>query len=174
LNLDRNPNPDGPLTGTPDGCGQLIDPAVTLTRRVMARSETQALTVTLTSASAETCAVEVTLNAPHFRLSPPEPRQEVVVGPGQQVESAWILTPEELGTFDLVVTVGGAITVLGLTVTNALGLTALQLQILSTIGSVLGPMLTFPWWLEQWQAWQERKRDRAREEKDAKEPVRFE
>lgn len=156
--LDRNPQPQGPVTGEPGGCGQLVEPEVILARRVMALDETQALTIRLASASAQTCQVTVTLNAPDFRLSPLDPRQEITVGPGQRAEVAWLLQPEEVGTFDLLLTIGGAITVLGVTVTNALGLTAAQLQILSALSTFLGPLLSAPWWFEQWQAWQERKR----------------
>lgn len=168
--LDRNSEPHGPVIGEPAGCGQLVEPEVTLARRVMALRETQALTIILASASAETCQVTVTLNAPNFDLSPPEPRQSVTVGPGQRAEIAWILLPEEVGTFDLVLTIGGAISILGVTVTNALGLTAGQLQLLSALSTLLGPMLTLPWWFERWQAWRARKE----EEKTEKPPVPFE
>jgi len=73
---------------------------------------------------------------------------------------------KEVGTFDLVLTIGGAITILGVTVTNALGLTAGQLQILSALSTILGPMLTVPWWFEQWQKWRARKRERQEAEKE--------
>ena len=164
--LDRNADPHGPVVGEPAGCGQLVEPEVTLARRVMALQETQAVTVVLASASVETCQVTVTLNAPNFDLSPPDPRQLVAVGPGQRAEIAWILSPEEVGTFDLILTIGGAITILGVTVTNALGLTAGQLQILSALSTILGPMLTVPWWFEQWQKWRAQKRERQEAQKE--------
>lgn len=171
--LDRNPDPEGPVTGDPAGCGRLVEPEVALPRRVMALQETQALTVILSSAAAESCQVAVALNAPHFLLSPLEPRQQVTVGPGQRAQVTWILLPQEVGTFDLVLTVGGGITVLGITVTNALGLTAGQLQILSALSTVLGPMLTVPWWYERWQAWRARRR-REEEKKEEATPIPFE
>ena len=171
LALDRNPRPHGPVTGSPAGCGQLVEPQIELGRRVMALGESQALTVRLANASAETCEVTITLNAPDFQLSPLDPRRQLPVGPARHAEIAWILTPEAVGTFDLVLTVGGAITVLGLTVTNALGLTAGQLQLLSALSSFLGPLLTAPWWFEQWQAWQARKRE---EKEQEQRPLPFE
>jgi hypothetical protein len=71
----------------------------------------------------------------------------------------WVLKPREISAFEIAITAGNQTQVIGIVVTNVLGFTAAQVQILSYVSSFLGPMLTAPWWYEQWE-----KRKKSRKE----------
>ena len=160
---------EGPVTGEPATCADAMDASAALDARVMAEDETQALTVLLENGSSEACEVTVELSAPFFSFAPPEPRRTITVTAGANGALAWVITPQRTGTYDIVVTIGEKIFVLGVTVTNILGLTARQARVLSALGTFLGPMLTAPWWVEQWQRWRKEQAPDRREREEEEE-----
>jgi hypothetical protein len=141
------------LTGRPvvsdPACRELSFTA-TLAKRVMTEDESQALIVILTNQGDQVCRARVTLSAPDFAVGP-APTNPLVSAPPGEEEVVWILSPHRAGTFQVAVTVNQASTILGVTVTNILGLTVWQARVLAALGYVLGPMLTVPWWYEKWQ-----------------------
>jgi hypothetical protein len=159
------------LTGEsaqPSNCRDVIQ-SVTLPKRVMTEKESQTLRIVVANVNGVgICNTAVRLAALNFELAPPSTERVVSLEPGgDPVSLLWILKPVETGAFEIVLTAGDETEVLGLVVTNVVGLTALQVQILSYISSLLGPMLTFPWWYEQWE-----KRKKAREKGARKRAVK--
>ncbi len=151
----------------PGHCRDIVQ-EVSLSKRVMTEKESQTLRVVLAKVEAgEICNTTVRLAALDFELAPAATERVVALEPGgTPVVLLWILKPKETGSFEIAVTAGEQTEVLGIVVTNVLGLTAVQVQILSYISSFLGPMLTAPWWYEQWEKRQKAKREAA--EKAAK------
>ena len=160
--LDQ-PQGEGP------GCRDLVA-LVTLDQRVMTVNESQALVVTLSLPVDSGCTVNVALFAPDFILAPPDTTQVVTIPAGEEVDVAWVISPREIGTYELVIVVDNASEVLGVTVTNTLGFTAVQAQILSIIGTFLGPMLTAPWWYDRWKERQKEKKAAAKKEAAEEKP----
>lgn len=158
----------GDITGE-ENCQNVIR-ELSLPNRVMTEKESQSLRVVLSNLdNPGTCHTTVRLAALDFDFDPPATERPVTLEPdGTPVTVVWILKPEETGAFEIAVSAGNTTEVLGIVVTNVLGLTAVQVQILSYISSILGPMLTAPWWYEQWQKWRKaRKAEAAREAKEA-------
>ena len=132
---------------------------VILPRRTMSENDSQTITVVLSNHGAEICEQSVAINAPNFEISPAESTQLISIPPGiGTAQTGWVLTPKKQGTFEIVIRIGAEMQIVGLSVTNVLGLTPLQAQLLSSAGSVLGPMLTLPWWYERWQKRQEKQK----------------
>jgi hypothetical protein len=162
--VDRRPAPGTPVEDAAGSCGVFVTSEVLLARRVMSEQASQSLTVALTNEGADACAVAVTLAAPDFRASPPQTQLTVTAAAGATTEHAWVISPLRAGDFEVAVIVGNSVTVLGISVTTVLGLTPLQAEILSLVGSVLGPMLTLPWWYERWQERRARQEQARREQ----------
>jgi hypothetical protein len=133
-------------------CHHLLREA-TVADRVMSERESQALNIVLVNEnSPNPCETTVTLAAPNFDVSPPESNRPVSVPPGsQELTLNWILSPRRTGTYVISISTPTEAITLGITVTTVLGLTAAQAQLLSALSTILGPMLTAPWWYEQWQ-----------------------
>jgi hypothetical protein len=150
LEVDTNFNQSE--SAQPDSCRNIIQ-TVALSNRVMTEKESQTLRIVLANTEGvETCHTAVRLAAVNFEVAPPAAERLVALEPGgNPVTLLWILKPKETGSFELAVTAGSETWILGIVVTNVLGFTAVQVQILSYISSLLGPMLTAPWWYEQWQ-----------------------
>lgn len=127
--------------------------AVSVDRQVMTENESQALTVLLSSDVA--CEAVVSLLSTNFDLSPASKQQVVRLAPNTQGLVTWVISPQKLGTFAIVLQVGSLQESVGMTVTNVLGFSAAQVQVFSIISAVFGPVLTVPWWVEQWQKRQE-------------------
>lgn len=142
----------GGISEEESGCLNVIQ-EVTLTKRVMTEKESQTLRVVLSNPNGGgVCNTAVRLAALDFELAPPATERVVTLEPGgNPVTLLWVLKPKETGSFEIAVSAGNMVEVLGIVVTNVLGLTAVQVQILSYISSFLGPMLTAPWWIEQWE-----------------------
>lgn len=157
-NVDLSFLRDG-VTEEERNCRNVIQ-SVTLSQRVMTEKESQALRVVLANLNGPgTCHTAIRLAALNFDIAPAATERVVALEPGgHPVTIVWILKPQEAGSFEIAVTAGNQTEVLGIVVTNVLGLTAVQIQILSYISSFLGPMLTAPWWIEQWQKRQRRKK----------------
>ena len=148
----------GPGAGVP--CPHPLE-QVGLNRRTMAEKESQALTVVLGNLdSSADCEVTVSLSAPNFDINPANPDRVVTVPAGEKAATtAWVLSSREAGNYEVVVTAGFDVQVMGIRVTNLLGLSAPEAKILSYIGYFLGPMLSLPWWIEKWEEHQRRKRE---------------
>lgn len=122
---------------------------VILVRRVISENDSESLSVVLGNDTPEACAISVHLSAPNFDISPTDDSRTVDVPPAQSVTVVWILSPRRSGSFQVAVTAALDSAVVGLTVTNVLGLTPQQAKILSMVATFLGPMLTAPWWYER-------------------------
>jgi hypothetical protein len=122
---------------------------VTLARRVISEDDSESLSVLLGNDTPGECEITVRLSAPNFDISPPVDSRTVIAPPAESVAVVWILSPRKPGSFQVAVTAGLDSLVIGLTVTNVLGLTPQQAKILSMIAAFLGPMLTAPWWYDR-------------------------
>jgi hypothetical protein len=114
---------------------------------VIAEQDTVALLVRIRPQ--EGCSVS--LEAPSFALTPDTKEYRFEANDtrlNQDTDLVWTLSPEKSGTFDIPVTVAGQTSELHLKVTNALGFSPAQAQIVAGLSSFLGPALTLPWWLE--------------------------
>jgi hypothetical protein len=154
-NFDGQLDTSGPIESV---CTNLLREA-TVADRVISERESQALNVVLVNETdPQACNVMVALAAPDFNISPPESNRPISVPPGgEAVTLNWILSPRRTGTYVVSVSTATQAITLGITVTTVLGFTAAQAQILSYLATFLGPMLTAPWWYEQWQ---KRKKER--------------
>ena len=146
----------GSALGDEGNCQNIIQ-EVSVPDRVMTEKESQSLRVVVANTTnTGVCNTTVGLAALDFDINPAATARPVTLEPGTPpVTLVWILGPRELGAFEIAVTAGNQTQVIGIVVTNVLGLTAAQVLILSYISSFLGPMLTAPWWYEQWQKRQE-------------------
>ncbi|MFZ0546771.1 MAG: hypothetical protein WAM60_15095 [Candidatus Promineifilaceae bacterium] len=135
---------------------------VSLSKRVMTEKESQTLKVVLANLTGlATCDTTVRLAALDFELAPATTERAVSLETdGKPVTLIWVMKPRETGSFELAVTAGNVTEILGVVVTNVLGLTAVQIQVLSYLSTLLGPMLTAPWWYEHWQ---KRKKEKEKE-----------
>jgi hypothetical protein len=152
----------GDAIGEEGACENLIQ-EVSVPNRVMTEKESQTLRVVVANVNNPTaCNTTVGLAALDFDFAPPTTARPVSLEQDQNpVTLSWILKPKEIGAFEIAVTAGNQTQVIGIVVTNVLGLTAVQVQILSYISSFLGPMLTVPWWYEQWEKRQKAKKKAA-------------
>lgn len=130
---------------------------VSLPQRMLSENKSQTIVVNVANTMDVDCQSNLTLLAPGFDISPRKEEQVVTAKANSRGSVAWIITPEEVGEYEIAVTDGIDTRVMGVTVTNLFGLTAIQIQIFAVIGSVLGPMLSVPWW---WERVQQRKRAR--------------
>lgn len=133
---------------------------VSLPQRVLTEDNSQSIVIHATDPADVDCQSALTLLAPGFDISPRKEEQIITVKPKGRSSIAWIVTPQKLGAFEIAVTDGIDTRVMGVTVTNVLGLTALQAQILVVAGSLFGPMFTIPWWYDRMQ---QRKRNQMKQ-----------
>jgi hypothetical protein len=122
---------------------------VSTARRVISESDSESLSVVLGNDTPGECEISVHLSAPNFDISPTDDDRTVNVPPAQSVTIVWILSPRKSGSFQVAVTAGLDSAVVGLTVTDVLGLTPQQAKILSMFATFLGPILTAPWWYDR-------------------------
>jgi hypothetical protein len=152
----------GGATSEEDNCRNIIQ-EVSVPNRVMTEKESQTLRVVLSNFdNPGTCDTTVGLAALDFDIAPASTARVVALEPGQNpVTLLWVLKPREIGAFEIAITAGNRTQVIGIVVTNVLGFTAVQVQILSYVSSFLGPMLTAPWWYERWEKRKKVKKDEA-------------
>jgi hypothetical protein len=143
--LDKRDVKQGMVIGEPL-CAWVAE----ITDRVMSENETRALMVRADNKTDESCKSMVRLVSPGFSVNPREEEQTLAVPAGRSGSLAWVLTPNKTGSFEIIVTDDLTTQSLGLQVTDVLGFTVEQAKLLSWLGSVLGPMCTFPWWVEKW------------------------
>jgi hypothetical protein len=146
---------NGVVSGETPLCAWDID----ATQRVLSENSSHTVTINATNANEVDCESVLRFLAPGFDVRPREEEQLVTAKPNGRGSIAWIVTPLKSGSFEIVVSDGIDTRVIGVTVTNILGLTAAQAQILSVLGTLFGPMFTIPWWVERWQ---QRKRQQAK------------
>lgn len=110
--------------------------------------------------------IKVTLMAPAFNPAISESAASYSQGSGP-VTLGWVLSPTKPGTFKVGIQVEmplHAITdvqYVGITVTNVFGLNPWQIQLLSYLGTFLGPLLTAAWWYDKRQERKQKKSDEA-------------
>jgi len=121
-----------------------------VSKRTMTENESQALTVDLVNQNGQECEVTAKLSAPNFDIAPSEESQTITLPSHGNASLVWILTPQKTGVFEVLISAESDYQVIGINVTNLLGLSPIQAQLLSYIGSFFGPMLTAPWWYEKW------------------------
>lgn len=152
-------------------CDQVIREA-SVPRRTMTEQDTQSLTVVLANDSGPgVCETTLYVAAPNFILSPAGTERQVSLEAGATpLTMIWIISPLQTGSFEIAVSAGNQSQTIGVTVTNILGLTAAQAQLLSYLAIFFGPMLTAPWWYEQWQKW---RKERQQETAAAQQPGNY-
>jgi hypothetical protein len=124
---------------------------VDLSQRVLTEDNSQTIVIKATNPAEIDCQSVLTLLAPGFDVSPHKDEQTVTAKPKGQGSIAWIVTAQKPGTFEIAISDGIDTHVMGVTVTNLLGLTALQVQIFAILGALFGPMFSIPWWFDRWQ-----------------------
>jgi hypothetical protein len=132
--------------------GQCSSPLeeVSISRRIMSKNDSLAMTAVLFNSDRnENCEVAINLNAPNFNISPNEPDLIINLPPRKRATPSWILSPRQLGTFEVAVSAELSSQIVGIKVTD--NLIDLFPSWVIFIAYGLGPMLTVPWWYEQWQ-----------------------
>jgi hypothetical protein len=145
--------------------------SLSVSQRVMSEAESQVLTVVLSNHDTidrtplngpEECKATIALAAPDFTLGPSETSQTVLVPLGTSTRVAWVLSPKKPGTFRVVaflqpVTPVSDSAQIGITVHTVLGLTPIQVYLLSIVGYVLGPILSISYWVQIIAQWRTRR-----------------
>jgi hypothetical protein len=127
-----------------------------MAKRRISVNDSEIVTVVLSNTTTSTCVLEVSLQAPGFEIDPPAPMQSVTISPDDPAEVYWVVSPLRMGTHRILVKAGLNYHVIGVVVTNVLGLTDRQATWLSYLGTFFGSSLTVPWIYE---AWHRRKRE---------------
>lgn len=140
------------------GCSSMPT-EVQVSSRILTKESTATVTVTLTNSNAYVpCIVDASLIGTAFKIAPSEPRK-TQVDPKGSVTIQWSVRPEVEGNHDLLLSVPPAPgRTIGVVVTSSWGLLPEQSRWLSLAGSILGPLLTVPWWLEKIAAWRAKRR----------------
>ena len=120
-----------------------------LSERVMTQNTSQAVLVKLNNPADLACESTVALRAPGFDVSPMREEQKMVLAVGAAGSLSWIVSPRRTGTFQIAVSDILNTKILGVTVKDEYGLTATQAKLLALVGSLFGPMLTLPWWVDK-------------------------
>ena len=118
--------------------------------KIMSEDKTQSIKVAFKNPAKKTCETYMSLRAPSFDTSPSKDEQKISVPPGKTGSLAWIITPRKTGTYELSVSDILNTRIFGITVTNIFGLNTTQAKVFSMLGTLLGPMLTVPWWVDKW------------------------
>jgi hypothetical protein len=120
-----------------------------LSARVMTQNTSQAVLVQVRNPADRECQSTVSLRAPGFEISPMREEQKIVLAAGGTGSLSWLVTPHGTGAFQIAVSDILNTQILGVTVKDEYGLTAAQAKLLALVGSLFGPMLTVPWWVEK-------------------------
>lgn len=134
--------------------------AVDLPERVMSEDREQTLTVTVGNQfNSSTCVVIVELTALRFDISPTTlVRTSAELALGETESFIWLIAPTRTGEHTIIVMANEELQTLGVTVRTWLGLTAGQARVASFVATLLGPLLSVPWWLERWEKRQQANR----------------
>jgi len=117
--------------------------------RVISEQKSQAIVINIKNTAGSACQSNLTLTAPGFDVSPSSNERSMDLKSKSKGSLAWILTPRNAGDYEITVSDMLNTKVTGVTVTNIFGLTSLQAQIASIFGTLFGPMLTIPWWMDK-------------------------
>ncbi len=118
--------------------------------RVMSVRESHPLVVNVVREEGPPCESTVEVSATNFEFSPGELHRTIMLDAGRFRDTAtWVMSPKQTGEYTIVVNTGADVQTFGVVVTNVLGFRAKPAQIITYVGSVLGPMLTVPWWLDR-------------------------
>ena len=120
-----------------------------ISARVMTQNTSQAVLVKLNNPADRACESTIALRAPGFEISPMREEQKIALAAGAAGSLSWIVSPRRTGTFQIAVSDILNTQILGVTVKDEYGLTATQAKLLALVGSLFGPMLTLPWWVEK-------------------------
>jgi hypothetical protein len=120
-----------------------------LSARVMTQNTSQAILVKVRNPAETACESTLALRAPTFDISPAREEQKITLAAGSSGSLSWILTPRRTGVFQIAVSDVLNTQILGITVKDEYGLTAVQAKLLAFVGTLFGPMLTVPWWLDR-------------------------
>jgi hypothetical protein len=120
-----------------------------ISARVMTQNTSQAILVKVSNPADRECQSTIALRAPGFEISPMREEQKIALAAGGAGSLSWIVTPRRTGTFQIAVSDILNTQILGVTVKDEYGLTAVQAKLLALVGSILGPMLTVPWWVDR-------------------------
>lgn len=139
--------------------GPCIHPILNINtnRTVITEKDSEAIQVSITNDDNFECDVEVRIYAPNFEISPPEFTHTISLSAKETAEIIWIVTPKELGTYQVGVQADLESVYLGIIVTSVLGLTAQQMEIATYLGTFFGPAFTLPW---LYTVWKERKKEK--------------
>lgn len=111
----------------------------------ISEQENAELIVSLSTDSDIGCRDTVSLDAPNFSANSTE--RITSLSPAEKTSDVrWILAPRKTGNFKAAVTTEEDYEAIGITVKKEFP----WAQLLSGMGTVLGPMLTVPWWLDKW------------------------
>ncbi|MBA3471639.1 MAG: hypothetical protein H0T57_00165 [Rubrobacter sp.] len=111
----------------------------------ISEEENAELIVSLSADSDTGCQDTVSLDAPNFSTNSTE--RTTSVSPDEKTADVrWVLAPRKTGDFKAAVTTGEGYEAIGIAVRKEFP----WAQLLSGAGTVLGPMLTVPWWLDKW------------------------
>lgn len=120
-----------------------------LSSRVIPENKSQAIIIQFSNTYDEKCETILTLRSPGFDTTPNKEEQKINLESKSQGSLSWILTPRKIGTFEITISDIINTKILGITVNNIFGLSATYAKLLSISGSLMGPMLTVPWWVEK-------------------------
>ena len=120
-----------------------------ISARVMTQNTSQAVLVQVRNLADRECQSTIALRAPGFEISPAREEQKIALKAGGTGSLSWLVTPHRTGTFQIAVSDILNTQILGVTVKDEYGLTASQAKLLALIGSLFGPMLTVPWWVDK-------------------------
>lgn len=131
--------------------GQCSSPLedVSISRRIMSKNDSLAVTAVLfNSDKNENCEVAISLNAPKFNIKPDDESKIIILPPKKTATTSWILSPRQLGTFEVAVSAELSTEIVGIKVSD--NLMDLFPAWATFICYVFGPMFTVPWWYERW------------------------
>lgn len=114
----------------------IIENAPELTKRIVAVDEQTILQLTVTAPTMNSCKVSIAL-PPSISAAPAETTKSLTKDSPTKLIT-WLLTPQKLGQFSLLVDVGGQGTTLQLEVRDAFGLTIWQTKLIAGIAALLG------------------------------------
>lgn len=138
--------------------------------RVVSDSDSVAITAVLSNKGNEECDVILSLTAPAFNVDPDQ-ETLVVLRPGLRTETfVWLLVPQKQGSFQVRIKADLSDSdilnqLVGLTVTDVLGLTPRWARVISILGTFLGPSLTLPTLIGWYREWNEKRNKRGPKKK---------
>jgi hypothetical protein len=131
-------------------------------RRVITEKESLDIAVHLSNGEEIECEAGVRIDAPNFEISPNQETQTTILPPGETATVIWVVTPREIGTFQIGISSELDSQSIGISVRNVIGLTARQVELLGYVGNFFGPALTLPW---IYTTWNERRKEKEEKEK---------